>query len=347
MIVFSGEDADQVWRQAAFHLHRNKQSQESRDQETREVLHGSFVITNPRQRLVLSRAINPAFAIAEVIWIMTGSNDLGFLTFWNPRMKRYSDDNESLHGAYGYRLRGKNNKLAQSRNLIKNAKRNNTSVDQIRAAYEALHKTPHSRQVVLQIWNSNYDLPNPNVRAKDIPCNLMAHLMVRNERLEWLQVMRSNDLIWGTPYNFIQFTMMQELFAGWLNVDVGNYVHISDSLHVYERHWDELDSYEYDAPPQFIRNTSDLRIKSFDEWEKIWGELTDIAILLSRLPSDDIIELCENNKHLPKAYLELVAVLAAEALRKKGAINEARNMIEMSGDYWKISWNQWAESKIN
>ena len=45
--------------------------------------------------------------------------------------------------------------------------------------------------------------------------------------------MRSNDIVFGLPYNFLQFTFLQEIIAGWLNVDVGEYMHISDSLHMY------------------------------------------------------------------------------------------------------------------
>ena len=59
---------------------------------------------DPMQRVVFSRAINPAFAIAEVIWILAGSDDLSFPAFWNPRMRRFSDDGLTLCGAYGYRI---------------------------------------------------------------------------------------------------------------------------------------------------------------------------------------------------------------------------------------------------
>ena len=45
--------------------------------------------------------------------------------------------------------------------------------------------------------------------------------------------MRSNDIVFGLPYNFLQFTFLQEIIAGWLNVGVGEYMHISDSLLMY------------------------------------------------------------------------------------------------------------------
>lgn len=47
-------------------------------------------------------------------------------------------------------------------------------------------------------------------------------------------MMRSNDLMLGLPHNIIQFTSLQEILAGWIGVDVGEYHQISDSLHIYE-----------------------------------------------------------------------------------------------------------------
>src|SRR5207248_10388743 len=54
-------------------------------------------------------------------------------------------------------------------------------------------------------------------------------------RLEWTQVIRSNDLFLGLPHNFVQFTVLQEVLAGWLGIEAGTFNVVSDSLHVYER----------------------------------------------------------------------------------------------------------------
>ena len=53
--------------------------------------------------------------------------------------------------------------------------------------------------------------------------------------------MRSNDIFRGLPYNFVQFTSMQEILAGWLKINVGSYNHVSDSLHIYERDLKEME----------------------------------------------------------------------------------------------------------
>ena len=52
---------------------------------TKEILHAAISISDPRQRWMMSRqpALNPAFALADVVWIMNGRRDIGFLEFWN------------------------------------------------------------------------------------------------------------------------------------------------------------------------------------------------------------------------------------------------------------------------
>ncbi len=351
MICFEGSSADAVWRQAVQRLHPARVSaiQESRDQPTRELLHVAFTITDPRQRLVFGRPINPAFAIAEVIWIMSGANDTRFLSFWNPRMMQFVDkdkDERKFHGAYGFRL-GSQPALSEeaTQQLRHTTDLDNGRLDQLRSAYEALRHTPSSRQVVLQIWDHRRDMPDPDPRSKDVPCNIVSHLMIRDEKLEWLQVMRSNDLIWGTPYNFIQFTTMQEIVAGWLGVDVGTYNHISDSLHVYERHWELLKTLNVENIDALPRNQADLRIPSYNEWEKLWARLVDGAIQLTEYTeAADLLRVADNLADIPPAYSEWVALLTAEALRRRGHVEVAQKTIARAGKFWGTSWLQWAES---
>jgi hypothetical protein len=47
--------------------------------------------------------------------------------------------------------------------------------------------------------------------------------------------MRSSDIILGLAYDVPAFTTMQEILANELGIDLGEYVHTSNSLHCYER----------------------------------------------------------------------------------------------------------------
>lgn len=348
MIAIEGVSADEVWRQAGKLLQQTSIIQEGRDQPTRELLHVGLTMSDPKQRLVFSRPFNPAFAIADMIWMISGSNLGNFLQFWNPRMKQFLDDDKPyFHGAYGYRLGSKpnlNQKL-DSQLRLDSAPRS-SSLDQIRRACEALMHNPNSRQVVLQIWNADLDLPDPGPRSVDIPCNVASHLMIRAGRLEWLQIMRSNDLVWGMPVNVVQFTCLQEMMAGWLGVEVGNYIHISDSLHVYAHHWDHLDSLSLSGVIPRPVNNADLRIQNYEEWESVWRQLVEAALSLTEhTDADAIFQILENHSDMPLGYVELLAVLTAEALRLRGHADRALATSSLAGDFWGTPWRSWCESK--
>lgn len=344
MIVVEAHDADNVWRQLFDKFGTYGRLQESRDETTKELIHVAIEINDPRQRVVFSRPINPAFAIAEVIWILAGSDDLAFITFWNPRMKRYSDDGITMHGAYGPRLRS--NSRSYATKVANEPVRPRETLDQIKAAYEALKHVPHTRQVVLQIWDSERDLPNPGPRSKDVPCNLISHLMIRDGNLHWLQTMRSNDFVWGLPYNIIQFTTLQEIIAGWLGVGLGPYVHMSDSLHIYQRHWGLLEQ-KLSPESNIPVNSGDLTFRSYDEWEVMFQYLLRSAKELTENKSPSkLTGVLSNSMGLPRAYREWIALLAAEALRRRGYDSKAWKVIDSAGPFWGASWKQWATTGL-
>jgi thymidylate synthase len=219
MQVFEGSTADEVWLKAVSEFKDSKDihTQSSRAGQTKELLGATFIIREPRQRWVSSRepAINPAFAIAEVIWIISGRKDSAFLNYWNPALPKFAGTGKNYHGAYGHRIRKR------------------FGLDQLERAYLALSRNPDTRQVVLQIWDPSIDFPakDGSPRDPDIPCNICSLVKIRNGKLEWTQILRSNDLFLGVPHNFVQFTSLQEILAAWLGIEVGLYRHFTDCLH--------------------------------------------------------------------------------------------------------------------
>jgi thymidylate synthase len=265
MHVFKGPTADDAWLEAAAYFSGlDAPLQTSRAGVTRECLGASFHIDNPRQRWVFSRspAINPAFALAEVVWIVAGRNDSAFINHWNPKLPEFAGKGPRYHGAYGHRIRSQ------------------FGFDQLERAYHTLSANPDSRQVVIQIWNSSIDFPSEGGHPTnaDIPCNICSFAKVRDGRLEWTQILRSNDLVLGTPHNFVQFSSLQEILAGWLDVEVGAYRHFADSLHIYDRDLLKLEGIER---TKFAENTDSVAyerpksIEYFTELARRMDEMRD------------------------------------------------------------------------
>ncbi len=326
---YSGKSANEVWVSAYNRLIEDNISvQESRIGDNYELLHTFLTIEDPRQRWVVSRApmINPAFAIAEIVWILKGRNDSKFLNYWNSNLPSYAGQTDSYHGAYGYRLK---------RNL---------GFDQIENAFLALKNNSTSRQVVLQIWDSKLDLPDTDgvPRDPDIPCNIVSMLKIRNSKLEWMQVMRSNDIILGLPYNIIQFTTLHEIMAGWLDLELGTYNHLSDSLHLYKANEKNF-SCEPDIVPELNRDNLGV---SKTESDRLFTELElkiDTLITDTPVKPDELIELSTWTT-APQSFRNLLFIICMEYARRNKYNKLIPKFYEKSTNpILKQVWKLWSD----
>lgn len=291
-----------MWQKAAEEFINRERCtlQPGRGGSTWELLPAAFVIRDPRQRWVVSRypAMSAPFAIVEVIGIVAGRQDSAYLNFFNPRLPRFAGRGLAYPGAYGYRLR------------------NHFGMDQLERVCSALARNSQSRQAVLQIWDPNADIPlaDGSPTSPDIPCNLCSMLKLRNGKLYWTQIMRSNDLFRGAPYNFVQFTMLQELLAGWLGVTMGSYTQLSDSLHVYERDLENVASYApIDAPA-----SEDNLLLPKDVSDPIWSSLNKAVneLIAPGLRESDIEDIAMD-PGVP-AVRNMLLIVAADSARRRG-----------------------------
>jgi thymidylate synthase len=180
---------------------------------TREVLSSSLFLGSPRARLVdlpPHRVINPAFAVAEALWVLSGSGDAWIHEF-NQSLAAYVGSGPP-HGAYGPRLRAWN------------------GIDQFDRVRRLLRDDPETRRAVLTIFDPARDL----VDARDIPCTLSHRFYLRDGSLHMVTSMRSQDVWRGLPYDLFTATILLELMAGWVGAEVGCWHHQVDSLHLYE-----------------------------------------------------------------------------------------------------------------
>lgn len=331
MIVnFRGATADAAWRHAALALVQGGdgvRTRASRMGDVRELLHVSVVVDDPTDRCVTSRTppINLAFALAEVIWILLGRDDLRLPTYFNSGYPRFVGTAPRVHGAYGYRLR---------RHL---------GVDQLRRAALALRENPDSRQVVLQLWDGRVDLPDEAGRpaSPDVPCNLVSMLKVRDGVLDWTQVMRSNDVFRGLPYNLIQFTSLQELIAGWAGVAPGRYIHVADSLHAYRADL-EVFAVGPAAPPTQTRDPLKIPLDAFDS---VAAELDRrVDAITENAASPDAVAATADWPDAPRSIQNILRVLGAYSLRKRRATRAADELMSScSNQAYCQLWRLWQD----
>jgi thymidylate synthase len=329
MRSFDAASADEAWRLAVDAIKDGTHvlRQNGRGGYTSELLHVTLHVHDSCQRWVVSRnpALSVAFAVVEVIGILNGRRDSAYLNFFNPLLPKFAGTGAEYHGAYGHRLQA------------------NKGFNQLERAANVLKTNPDGRQVVLQIWDAAKDFPSDSGApvAEDIPCNICSMLKVRNGRLEWSQIMRSNDIFKGLPYNFVQFMTLQEVLAGWIGVEPGTYTHYADSLHLYEK--DEGDAYSSAHVP--MATISDSLALPKHESDQVWSEMNrrvDLLVQSEFTPNQygNIARL----EDAPQAFTNLMAVVAADAARRRRNYEGVHESISHCNSVViEQLWNRWAE----
>ena len=180
-----------------------------------ETIGATLVLEQPLNRLSRTESrykyLTP---LAELCWYLGGTNEAANIV---PYIELYEDYVEEglVYGGYGPRLFG------QGVNA------------QVMNAISALRERSSSRRVVIQILDKEDMLPP---RHEDIPCTCTIQFLVRDGAVHAVASMRSNDAWFGLVHDVFAFTMLQELVARDLGVEVGTYTHFAASLHLYDRH---------------------------------------------------------------------------------------------------------------
>jgi len=189
-----------------------------RSEETLEIFPAVFALDNPRARRVRNakRHWSLPLAIGEFAWHVSGSDSVDFISYYTPHWRRFSDDGITIKGScYGHRIfSGNPSRWSQILDLLK--------------------ADPDTRRGVLLFADAQLPF---KIDAKDVPCATSIQFVLRWNRLHAFVTMRSNDVIWGLPYDMFLFSMLQELCALQLNVQLGAYYHSAASLHLYKEHF--------------------------------------------------------------------------------------------------------------
>lgn len=212
----------------------------------RELTGALLNLRNPRARLSRTETRGRLFScLGELLWYLSGTNSLKFITHYIGRYSDESDDGKTVYGGYGPRLFGMHG-----------------DVDQVKNVRALLKQNLDSRRAVIQLFDAQ-DIAS---RHKEIPCTCTMQFLVRHGRLHMVTHMRSNDAFVGLPHDVFAFTMLQEVIARSLGVDVGPYKHAVGSLHLYDRDIPAAEAYLSEG----IQSTVDMPAMPWgDPWPAI------------------------------------------------------------------------------
>lgn len=159
----------------------------------------------------VSRATPIRFALAEFLWIMSGSDELAMINRFNGRMSTFSDDMKYLNGAYGKRLG-----------------------DNIHYIIAKLIQDKYSRQGYAPIFYPD----DTSKKSKDIPCNTALQYIIRDDKLHMMVVSRSSDFVTGLSidgvhWQLLYWAVLNSLAEKYPEVTWGTITYQLTSLHVY------------------------------------------------------------------------------------------------------------------
>ena len=209
---FSGETLDDAMRWVLEKIHLEGEDIRPTKGPAKELSGVLLELTNPLARISRTETKGKPFScLGELCWYLAQTRDLSFIAYYLPAYRKYAEG-QQIYGGYGPRLF------------------NWDGLNQFENVAGILERKPDSRQAVIQLFDA-HDILEPH---KDVPCTCTMQFMIRNKRLHLLTYMRSNDAFVGMPHDIFCFTMLQEIMARTLSVELGSYKHMVGSLHLYD-----------------------------------------------------------------------------------------------------------------
>ena len=292
------------------------------------------VYERPKERVLFweERDANPFFHFMEGLWMLDGRNDLEFVKYYAKNMENYSDDGESLWGAYGWRWRSY------------------FGYDQLKVIIERLKKDSEDRRSVLQMWDAENDLGR---NGKDVPCNTNIYFKEDpTGRFQMTVSNRSNDIIWGAyGANAVHMSMLHEYMASNIGRPVGKYYQISDNFHAYQKVYETLlekllkrDALDFYSQQNSIERNPYRTFKvSPYPMINVDPQLWDIDLInfLDRIPFEDI-------DFNDRFFTEVAAPMQdAFWLHKSGKTEEAIIEIQnCAATDWKKACFEWLDRRL-
>ena len=260
---------------------------------TKELMQETFCIEDPNSSLIYipGRNFSLVHAIHESFLIFCDDNHVKVAGYFNKNIEQFSDDGETLYGSYGHRVAAK-----------------------MQGVLDKLKEDHDTRQALLTIHRVDDSI----VKTKDPPCTITLQFTIRDEKLNMHVYMRSNDIVWGTPYDVFVFTTIQKVFANTLGIPIGKYYHTATSLHMYERDFEKCREYighcepiEYKIESKFIS----------------WSNCADKLVRMLADPRAIVIA-----KFIAATYAAVPAsILLLELVHRKDKIgNKAREIIDVA-----------------
>jgi thymidylate synthase len=185
------------------------------DRPWREIIGYTFTMENSVP-IILNPVELPThvpYCLGLLAWTLAGRNDVASLEYYRRGAREFTDDGETLCGAFGGRLFGIGH-----------------SYDQLAAILDRVRSDPTSRRTFAAVISPDDNLDEP----REFPCAAGVQLFLRDGALQFMTIMRAQQALTVLPYDLFLFSSLHHFLASALGVRVGYYHHFAGTFHVYD-----------------------------------------------------------------------------------------------------------------
>jgi thymidylate synthase len=159
----------------------------------------------------------------EVLWYLSGENHIRNLREKTKIWDAWADSEGNLDTAYGYYWR-----KFPSAQKDENGNWIVKEVDQIRYIIDEIKKNPFSRRLVVTAWE-----PGNATSSKLPPCHYTYAFNVSDGKLNCHLTQRSGDIALGIPFNLAAYSLLTQIIAQEVELELGYFAHTIIDAHTY------------------------------------------------------------------------------------------------------------------
>ncbi len=159
----------------------------------------------------------------EVLWYLSGENHIRNLRKHTKIWDAWADEDGNLETAYGYYWRH-----FPSAQKNKNGEWEVREVDQIKYVIDEIKRNPYSRRLIVTAWE-----PGNATTSKLPPCHYTFAFNVNDGKLNCHLTQRSGDIALGIPFNLAAYSLLTQVIAQQVGLNLGEFAHTIIDAHIY------------------------------------------------------------------------------------------------------------------
>jgi len=186
--------------------------------------------------LLTTKKVEWKSLLYEVLWYLSGEKHIRNLRQHTKIWDAWADENGNLETAYGYYWRH-----FPSAQKDENGNWHVTEFDQIKYVIDELKAKPYSRRLVVTAWE-----PGNATKSKLPPCHYSFAFNVNDGKLNCHLTQRSGDIALGIPFNLAAYSLLTQIIAQEVGLQLGSFAHTIIDAHIYvAEKGSEMEKYDH------------------------------------------------------------------------------------------------------